>query len=353
MLISVIVPIYKIERYISRCIESILCQSYQKLEIILVDDGSPDECGAICDEYAMKDDRIIVIHKKNGGLSDARNAGLDAATGEYILFVDGDDYIDNDLIETAVPYLIEGYQSVSFGYYSEDESGQVLNEYIGKFDSTEFKSERDRLLFICNELTDYRIPWSAWSQFFSREIIEMHSLRFENNKEIFAEDLYFSLCYFPFVYKAIHIKKCLYHYLIRSDSIMGTDSLNCNIGRFEKLSVAVKEFYTRQQECSYMLKRYCLIYYKIMCYAVESSKELYSYYEIRSFRRKVILSEIKDMRYFKRSIRYAKRSKELLINNYSSRHSVEEKLSIYQYYADGIYAFLWIRNNLNTRMPGK
>ena len=90
-LVSVIVAVYNIEEYLPRCVESIMHQTYRKLEIILVDDGSTDGSGDICDEYAGKDDRILVIHKKNGGLSDARNAGLERASGDYIGFVDGDD----------------------------------------------------------------------------------------------------------------------------------------------------------------------------------------------------------------------------------------------------------------------
>lgn len=92
-LISVIVPIYKVEKYLSKCIDTIRRQTYDNLEIILVDDGSPDSCGEICEEYAKKDERIRVIHKENGGLSDARNAGMEAARGNYIMFIDSDDYI--------------------------------------------------------------------------------------------------------------------------------------------------------------------------------------------------------------------------------------------------------------------
>ena len=101
-LISVIVPIYKSEKYLEKCIESIIGQTYKNIEIILVDDGSEDRCGEICDAYSLKDNRIKVIHKKNGGISDARNAGLDIATGEYIGFVDSDDYIANDMLETLL-----------------------------------------------------------------------------------------------------------------------------------------------------------------------------------------------------------------------------------------------------------
>lgn len=96
-LISVIVPIYKVEQYLNRCVQSIVDQTYKNLEIILVDDGSPDNSPAMCDAWAEKDDRVQVVHKKNGGVSSARNAGLDAANGAYIGFVDGDDYIEPDM----------------------------------------------------------------------------------------------------------------------------------------------------------------------------------------------------------------------------------------------------------------
>lgn len=98
-LISVVVPIYNVEKYLQKCIDSILAQTYRHLEIILVDDGSPDNCGAICDNYAQEDGRVLVIHKKNGGLSSARNAGLEIAKGELIVFIDSDDWIDANYIE--------------------------------------------------------------------------------------------------------------------------------------------------------------------------------------------------------------------------------------------------------------
>lgn len=98
-LISVIIPVYNVEKYLRRCIDSVLAQTYANLEIILVDDGSQDNSGAICDEYKEMDDRIVVIHKENGGLSSARNIGLDVAQGEYIGFIDSDDYIEKDMFE--------------------------------------------------------------------------------------------------------------------------------------------------------------------------------------------------------------------------------------------------------------
>ena len=105
-LVSVIVPIYKVEPYLRRCLDSIVKQTYTNLEIILVDDGSPDGCPQICDEYAARDKRIVVIHKDNGGLSDARNAGLDICKGEYISFIDSDDWVANIYIEAMLKATI-------------------------------------------------------------------------------------------------------------------------------------------------------------------------------------------------------------------------------------------------------
>ena len=104
-LISVIIPVYKVEEYLTRCVDSVINQTYKNLEIILVDDGSPDNCGIICDEYAQKDSRIKVIHKENGGLSSARNVGVDVAKGTYIAFVDSDDFIHEEFIEKLYEIL--------------------------------------------------------------------------------------------------------------------------------------------------------------------------------------------------------------------------------------------------------
>lgn len=105
-LVSVIIPVYKVEKYLDRCIKSVVNQTYKDLEIILVDDGSPDNCPVMCDEWAKKDSRIKVVHKKNGGLSSARNAGLDICTGEYIMFLDSDDWYDIDTVELCVTHML-------------------------------------------------------------------------------------------------------------------------------------------------------------------------------------------------------------------------------------------------------
>ena len=127
LVISVIVPVYKVEQYLPQCIESIINQTYRNLEIILIDDGSPDNCGKICEEYAQKDKRIKVFHKKNGGLSDARNYGIARASGEYLAFVDSDDWIEPDMYEVLVNW-IEDHQTdiVSCGFFLSFRNGRLL-----------------------------------------------------------------------------------------------------------------------------------------------------------------------------------------------------------------------------------
>ena len=128
-LISVIVPVYKVEKYLRKCLDSICSQTWRSLEIILVDDGSPDGCGAICEEYAAKDSRVKVIHKKNGGLSDARNAGLEEAAGSYIGFVDSDDYIKPEMYESMLRRMKEeDADLVVCGLLCVDEQGKTLTE---------------------------------------------------------------------------------------------------------------------------------------------------------------------------------------------------------------------------------
>lgn len=112
-LVSIVVPIYNVEKYLPECIDSIIDQTYKNIEIILVNDGSTDNCGKICDEYAPKDERIKVIHKENGGLSDARNCGIDIANGEYIAFIDSDDYVSEEYIEQLYNAIIENNTKIS------------------------------------------------------------------------------------------------------------------------------------------------------------------------------------------------------------------------------------------------
>ena len=151
--ISVIVPIYKIEDCLPKCVDSIIAQTYKDLEIILVDDGSPDNCGAICDEYAKKDSRIKVIHKPNGGLSDARNHGIEAATGRYLGFVDGDDYLEPQMYERLHNALVENDAEMSICSF----------RYVGGYEERNGRlSIKDEVVTGKEILLERRMANNAW-----------------------------------------------------------------------------------------------------------------------------------------------------------------------------------------------
>ena len=125
MKVSFILPIYNVEKYLSECAESILAQTYRDFEILLVDDGSPDNCPALCDEWAKKDSRIKALHKPNGGLSDARNYGLEHAQGDYVVFVDSDDYISKTLLKDIEPYINQNIDLIKWKPIFVEENGNI------------------------------------------------------------------------------------------------------------------------------------------------------------------------------------------------------------------------------------
>lgn len=162
-MVSIIVPVYKVPEYLNRCVESIRNQTYTDLEIILVDDGSPDECPQICDKLAKEDERIIVVHQKNRGLSAARNTGLKRSTGEYILYVDSDDYIKDDMIDTLVSAVEEFGADIAVStYFFSSGDNKDLLRLSGRILSG--KTEDIIKIIYSNGL------WQAWAKLIKREI---------------------------------------------------------------------------------------------------------------------------------------------------------------------------------------
>ena len=162
--VSVIVPVYNVEKYLSQCIETIISQNYKELEIILVDDGSTDNSSKICDEYAKKDERIKVIHKANEGVSIARNTGIEVATGEYICFVDGDDYIMQDYVEYLLKLAIENNTDISLTteMFGNFQTKQVKNDKIAIW-----TGEQATIGILC-----YKIPIGVYSKIFKRSFLK-------------------------------------------------------------------------------------------------------------------------------------------------------------------------------------
>lgn len=340
ILVSIIVPIYKVSEYLNTCVQSACEQTYPNLEIILVDDGSPDDCPEKCDVWAKKDPRIKVIHKKNGGLSDARNAGLDIATGKYIYFLDGDDFMKPRLIETALKYMIDGADMVAFGYDKvfSDGSTKTVGIHSG---NTEFSSMQKRFHFLIQELLQGKICWEAWSRMYSRDLIERYHLRFADNRVIFAEDLYFCLCYCAHAERVVSIANSLYGYSIREDSIMGRDSMKLNIGRMNELAKMVLAHFCKWEECKMLVEHFPVIYYliidNVMSKVMQNSK-----LSLRELRQ-MVRNDIGNCTFFDTQMEKLPNCRNSLCLVFSGSQT-EERISIMRYFIDGNYTALRIRN---------
>ena len=220
-LISIIIPIYNVEAYLSACVDKVLNQTYQNLEIILVDDGSPDNCPQMCDKYALEDSRIKVIHKENGGLSDARNAGIDAATGDYIVFIDSDDYwYGNNVLEELINVAIETDADViNFGNSVFYEDNKQILKWLP---DVKYENSIQNI----DEVTRSHAYISSACMKFMKAYLVKNNPRFE--KGVLSEDIVWSANILAQANKFVSVKKPYYCYRQRSNSISKTlNSKSC------------------------------------------------------------------------------------------------------------------------------
>lgn len=229
-IISVIVPIYKVEKYLEKCLNSILEQTYQNLEIILVDDGSPDKCPQICDEYASKDHRIKVVHKKNGGLSSARNAGIEVATGEYISFVDSDDYLHKSTYEEMLKLITKSEADICIcNIEYVDEKGDLYPIHFSSPIKDEELSANQFFQKLVEPCEWYFV--AAWNKLYKKEILD---------RKVFPigkihEDEYSIHHIIGKCNKIICTSKKYYYYVQRSGSIMSQRSINSTLDLTEAM----------------------------------------------------------------------------------------------------------------------
>ena len=202
-LVSIIVPVYKVEEYLDECIESLVNQTYRNIEIILVDDGSPDNCPKMCDDWVARDDRIKVIHKSNSGVSSARNEGLNVANGAWIWFVDSDDTVSITALEK-------------------------LTKYVDDVDLVVFNAKVDKLYvkdknFFDDYYFKYQFGFEPWNKLYKKSIIENNNLKFDTQETI-GEDLLFNITYYQYAntYKFTILK--YYNYRVREDSAMQSNN---------------------------------------------------------------------------------------------------------------------------------
>lgn len=205
--ITIIVPIYNTEKYIEKCINSIINQTYTNLEIILIDDGSTDNSGNICDNYALKDNRIKVVHKKNEGVSIARNIGIEKASGEYVGFVDSDDYIESTMYEVLIKDIIENQTDIAVCNCSVNGNSKFEKNILNRHEMLDLILDKDKFRgYVCNKIYKLKL---------------LKNLRFEENIHL-CEDLLFNCNYIARSEKMSIIDRKLYNYVKRDDSAVNS-----------------------------------------------------------------------------------------------------------------------------------
>lgn len=243
MLVSVIIPIYCVEMYLEQCINSVVQQTHTELEIILVDDGSPDQCPMLCDAWAKRDPRITVIHKANGGLSDARNAGIDRAHGNYIMFVDSDDWIESNMVECMLSALEEQRADICacgiFYEYPQRTAIREIDSFVGSSTET-FKRLYD----------ETRYPVSTWNKLYRRKC--WNKLRFPVGK--LCEDAFTTYLLIDQAQTIVQLSTPYYHYRIRDNSIMTSQFSAKKMDEEEawrKNYLFMKEHYPEHEQAAY------------------------------------------------------------------------------------------------------
>lgn len=224
MLISVIVPVYNVEKYLRQCLDSILAQTYKELEVVMVDDGSTDSCGDICEEYAAKHENFKVIHKENAGLGFARNTGLEHITGEYVVFVDSDDYLDPTLIETLYSSLVrDGVDVCKSGYRRITDDGKIVASR--SFDEEIFKGSLAKRAFLPRMLGSLpskkdSIDPNVWASIYRVEPIKKYNLKFSSERKLIAEDQLFNIDYAQHANGASTLSYVGYNYRVNPGSLL-------------------------------------------------------------------------------------------------------------------------------------
>lgn len=243
-LISVIVPIYRVEKYLKQCIESICNQTYKNLEIILVDDGSDDGCPQICDRYAGRDGRVKVIHKKNGGLDSARKAGILAATGKYVGYVDGDDWIEPEmyerLLENIYRYDVEVVESGVIDSYIHGEKKRPPCLEEGCYKGDDFTDKVESKLLYVGSFYEYGIAPYLVSKLFFKDVLVAFQMK-EGMANILHDDTMVSLPTIAQSKKLYISHDCFYHYRVRMDSL----KRECRLDEVKNLIECYPDFYER------------------------------------------------------------------------------------------------------------
>lgn len=338
--VSVIVPVYKAEGFLEACVQSIVSQTYKNLEIILVDDASPDRSPDMCDAWARRDARVKVIHKNNEGAGMARNTGLEHATGEYICFFDADDTVEPDTIACCLRVAIEqAADIVCFGHDRVTQAGETTKVYVPKppkrvYEGDEVQKELLPLMLFNNLQTDDapNLFLSFWSCFFSAELLKRASWRIVSERELVSEDTYSLTQLYRYVNKAVILDRVFYHYTMNATSLSQTfreEHFTKLLSFYDALCVLTEEF-----ACSQRLKSGTAAAF--LALAIGSLKQLVASNETMRKKRKELsrFLQAKSMKKALREceIRRLNRKKRLLFRCMQSRSALLT------------YLFVWLRN---------
>lgn len=277
--VSCILPIYKVEKYLKRCVDSVVNQTFKDIEIILVDDGSPDGCGALCDEYAKKDHRIKVIHKENGGLGYARNSGLEIAVGDYVAFIDSDDYVDSDMVEKLYLECTEKSLDAIFAdFYVEGNCGFTKNPPFQKLYDTAQEIGNFCLDLIGSEPSCpscSKMQVSVWRGLYSLSLIKKFNIKFPSEREFISEDIVFNLDFLKQASKIEVVPSKFYHYCFNDVSLSNSyrpDRWKKLLGMLDVMAEKGHGL-KRNQELKLRLGRTALAYSKIAIHEELSRKK--------------------------------------------------------------------------------
>ena len=248
--VSIIIPIYNAEKYLYECLNSIKEQTYTNIEVLMINDGSTDNSETICKKF-LNDSRFHIINKKNGGVSSARNVGIDKCNGEYVLFVDSDDWCHKELLKQAVQ-KIKSYDMLCFGYYKAYKDKNIYEE-LKVNENANIKKE-----ILNNKL----IGGYLWNKLFSTNIIKEHGIKFNENIT-YCEDLIFIIEYIEYVKKVNYINEALYYYRVRKNSVSNDFYSNTNISILNAYELLINKY----NECAFFVNNlkfsYILNYYKL------------------------------------------------------------------------------------------
>lgn len=257
--LSVIIPVYNVEKYLDCCVQSVLNQTLQDIEIILVDDESPDNCPKLCDDYAAQDNRIKVVHRKNGGLGFARNSGIDVATGEYITFLDSDDFVDLYAYEHL--YGLSKDNNLDALYYGLKRFcniGDVVQEpIVHTIELYQGDSVKDFMLDLIasppSAKSDHKIQCSSCTAMYRLDIIKNNNVRFHSERELISEDAIFNLDFLKYALRIAYNDGIYYHYRINPLSLtstLRTDRIEKNYILYEYIQKSISFWNLDEQDAS-------------------------------------------------------------------------------------------------------